>query len=633
MKLPAFLTNPNPEVYLNENYVVFDFETTTIGKGLAVYTDNRAVSVAWKLGREHPLYAGTRGATQYKRAGEYELGELVEAIERADFCVAHNAKFDLQWAARAGLDLSSVLGYDTLLGEYVLGGNRWMFGKLSLENISQRRFGEGKTAIVSMMLKAGIDTADIPESWLKKYCIQDVELTERIFLEQREELRDLNLLPVQYNRCLLTPVLADIEKNGLQLDENLVYTKVDELEKEYGQLQQELDDTTGGINVNSPLQLSEYLYETLGFAEFKIRRNGAWVPSRTASGRPKTDADTVSRLKATTNAQQKFLNIYIRHKEVYNELTKYMRKFADCCKCDGGLLFAVFNQTNTQTHRLSSTGLDYSTQFQNFPRAYKPIFRAKRKGWLVGEADGAQLEFRVAVHLGRDAVGLSDIVGGTDIHSVTAGVIGCTRQEAKPHTFKPLYGGRSGTPDEVRYYTFFREKYTGIAATQQRWIDEVLDKKYLTTEWGLRYYWPNTSMDRNGYVTNTTSICNYPVQAFATAEIIPLALVWFWHRLKRSDLQMYITNTVHDSIIVELPEDEIQAFHDLSKQALIDDVYYSLDKLYGIDFTVPLGAGVKIARHWGGNGASDFVPAGVEHDKGEVVYNASEELWNANGNT
>jgi DNA polymerase I-like protein with 3'-5' exonuclease and polymerase domains len=304
-----------------------------------------------------------------------------------------------------------------------------------------------------------------------------------------------------------------------------------------------------------------------------------------------------------------------------------------CCEQAGGSLSAQFNQAATQTHRLSSTGLDFGMQFQNFPRQYKPLFKARHSGWLVGEVDGAQLEFRDAVHLGRDATGLYDIMHGTDIHSVTASVIWPNenpkdrRQDAKPHTFKPLYGGRSGTPAEKRYYEFFREKYKGITQWQNGNIDYVLNHKYLVTEWGLRFYWPSTRMDRSGYVTNSTAICNYPVQCHATAEIIPISLIWFWHRLKRSGLKMFIVNTIHDAILCEMPPEEVNDFHNLSRQCLIADTYRTLRDLYGCKFTVPLGAGVKVARHWAGKDAVDFVPVGVKHDKGEVKYEAPEEFW------
>ena len=115
----------------------------------------------------------------------------------------------------------------------------------------------------------------------------------------------------------------------------------------------------------------------------------------------------------------------------------------------------------------------------------------------------------------------------------------------------------------------------------------------------MRYYWPGTRMEKSGYVTNSTSICNYPVQAFATAEIIPIALVYMWHYLKRMDAQMLIVNTVHDSVICEMPEDEVEIFHKLSERCFLSEVYSYLETVYGVSFTVPLAAGVKTAPRWG----------------------------------
>jgi DNA polymerase I-like protein with 3'-5' exonuclease and polymerase domains len=608
-KLPEFLINPDPNIYRSDNYVVIDFETTTINKGLSLYEDNRIVLAVWRYGPAHPR-AGD--GVQIRWAGEYDLDDLVRDCRDADFICAHNAKFELGWLARCGLDLGDILVFDTMLAEYVLGGNRWVWAQLSLENCGQRRLKEGKTDIISKMFKAGLCSTEIPESWLESYCVQDVSLTWRLMLKQRELLIEREQLPILFTRCLLTPVLTDIETNGMTLDENLIRIRLEQTEKEYADTMERLERMTGGINPNSPLQLAEFLYGTLKFEERKKKVGRKWEPDRTPSGRAKTDAATIALLKSTTKKQRDFVALFKRTKELYNELTKYLRKFNDCVEDAGGLLRAQFNQSSTQTHRLSSTGLDYSAQFQNFPRVYKPLFKASQSGWLVGEADGSQLEFRVAGHLGRDPVAIDDIENGVDVHRITADIIGCTRQEAKPHTFKPLYGGTSGTDDERKYYVHFKEKYTGIADAQQRWIDEVLREGSLRTEWGLRYYWPNTRMDPSGYVTNTTSICNYPVQAFATAEIIPIALVYFWHRLRLRGVQCRILNTVHDSIIAEFPPEETEMFHELSQQCLIDDVYSYLHDVYNIDLTVPLGCGVSVGEHWG--------------SKDETQYSASKEL-------
>jgi DNA polymerase I-like protein with 3'-5' exonuclease and polymerase domains len=583
--LPSFLTSPDAGIYQSDNYVVVDFETTNLDKGSALTDANRLLLAVWWTPRQ-----GFRAHF----GGVYDQAELLQDINRADFVVAHNAKFELQWLRRCGLALEDTLIWDTMIADYVDGGNRWQLRELSLDACCERHnLGESKGSLVSLMIKAGICPSEIPPDWLLRYCRQDVALTAELF---KRQLRTNTQHAIVYTRCLATPVLADIEFNGMQLDGEAVAEMYADRERKYLALEQQLEEFTGGINMNSPKQVSEFLYDELCFDEVRDSRG---EPVRTDTGNRSASADTISRLRYTNDRQATFLKLFTEAKELSNELTKYLRKFQDCVTEEDGFLQGAFNQCNTQTHRLSSTGLRYRANFQNFPRAYKRIFKSRNEGWLVGEADGSQLEFRVAAHLGRDETAGDDIRRGVDIHAVTADVIGCSRQEAKADTFKPLYGGKSGTKEQREYYKFFAKKYDGITRTQQRWIDTVLNQKYLETEWGMKYYWPSTRMERSGYVTNSTSICNYPVQAFATAEIIPMALVFFWHRLKRSDLEMLIVNTVHDSIITELPQEEIGDFHELGRQCFLDDVYQYLRNMYDVVFTVPLATGIKVAPRWG----------------------------------
>ena len=628
-RLPPHIANPDPLIFRSNNYVSLDFETTTRDKGAARNSSNSIVFSSWELSGGHPnnrnASSGQRPAHTMRSAwgGEFDLNILVKDIEQADFLIAHNAKFELGWLKRCGLDLTKVVVWDTMIGEYVLGGNTIPLHIQGLGASANRRLGKGKIGVISKMFKAGLCSTEIPSSWLARYCKKDTSLARELFQEQLRLMEeDGHLLPVMFTRCLVTPVLADIEGNGMTLDADLVCTMYEDKSLAYGKLRQELDVMIGDINPNSPKQLGVYLYETLGFEQ--LRKHGR--VRTTPSGNPLTNAETVLALKATTKQQRAFKALFTKERILNTELSMYLNKFMECCDNDEGHLDAVFNQTVTKTHRLSSSGATYKTQFQNFPRAYKPVFTARHKGWRVGEADGAQLEFRIATHLGRDTTALSDILNGEDIHRVTASVIfnkeqavvtGDERTAAKAHTFKPLYGGRSGTKDEVRYYEFFRSKYKGITATQEGWINEVLTNKKLRTEWGLTYYWPDTRMSSSGYVSNTTSICNYPVQAFATAEIIPVGLAYFWHYIKAAELQMMIVNTVHDSIITELPDEEIEDFHELSKICLIEEVYAYLKTVYNIELTVPLGAGVATGSHW----------SNKEAKESEVVYEANKELY------
>lgn len=600
--LPAWVSKPDPSLYWSDNYLILDFETTNLFKGSPLIDGNKLVLACWTY----------KGKSYSHFGSEYDQGDLVRDIGRADFVVAHNAKFELGWLRRCGIDLRKIITFDTMIAEYVIGGNTFSLQHLSLSACLARAGFEAKEDMIGRMFKAGINTVDMPESWLLTYCIRDVEATGELFLTQRYQLKELGLEAVNYQRNLVTPALADIEFSGIQLDKEKVHEAMDTVEEEYARTTAELQEFCEGASPTSAKQLAPYVYDQLNFS---IPLDYKRKPMLTPSGNPSVAIPVMDRLRPTTERQKDFLRMYREWSAMHSDVTKYLRKFGDCCREVGGLIFGGFNQCNTRTHRLSSSGLEYKIQFQNLNRRFKPLFCARKAGWLVGEADGAQLEFRVAAHLGKDRVALADIISGRDIHSFTASIIGCDRQSAKVHTFKPLYGGKSGTPKEQEYYKYFEERYHQIAAEQRSWAVHVSEHKELRTEWGMRYYWPLARMSENGYVSFTTSIYNYPVQAFATAEIIPIAIVCAWHRM--SGLQSFLVNTVHDSIIAELHPDEVDLWHEVAKQCLITDTYNLINLLYGVRLTVPLGAGVTVASHWGSKEAKDS----------EIVYEAPEELW------
>jgi hypothetical protein len=127
-----------------------------------------------------------------------------------------------------------------------------------------------------------------------------------------------------------------------------------------------------------------------------------------------------------------------------------------------------------------------------------------------------QLEFRVAAFLGQCPIATQAIVNNLDVHTDTMNVLAEggqieTRQDSKQHTFKPLFGGMSGTKAEVAYYKWFASHYSGIAKAQQRWIDNAQRTKEVKMIHGFKFFFPDCHMQQSGYVTNSTNIKNYPV--------------------------------------------------------------------------------------------------------------------------
>jgi DNA polymerase I-like protein with 3'-5' exonuclease and polymerase domains len=547
----------------------------------------------------------SEGNRYHKQGNEYEQKELLDAIDKVDFIVAHNVKFELAWLARCGYDLASKLVFCTQIGEYVIAGNRlWQF---NLNACLKRRGLESKDDLVSYMIKKDVCPSDIPIAWLLKYCKKDVSLCHGLFLDQRNLMQKHGLLPVMYSRCLLTPVLADIEKNGMKLDEVRVNELFQKHKAEYLISQAEMEAFTGGINTNSPAQLRDFLFGTLNFAVPK-RYNGK--PLLTPSGDPSTDMEALAALKARTNRQKEFLQLQKKLNEVTNLMTKYMSKMQACCEENDGIMLASFNQTSTRSHRLSSSGRKYKMQYQNIQRELKSLYTARNPGWYIGEQDEGGLEFRVAVDLARDEQGFRDIREKHDPHEFSASVLfndwnessgaerKALRTAAKAHTFKPLYGGNSGTKRQQEYYTAFKQRYKGIVRLQESWIETCLKQKFMRLVSGLILYFPTTQVTRTGYITNTASICNYPVQNFATAEIVPLGLVCMWHSFRIRNLRSFIVNTVHDSVITEIHPEEVEEVRSIGSYALETFTKEIVKKLYNYDIVVPLEAGLEYGSHW-----------------------------------
>lgn len=611
-------------IYLEGKGVTLDFETDTSHGdfGHAVHKDNGLVLASWKVG-DAPIVSHF--------GGEFDQERLLNDIESAEFIICHNAKYELGWLRRCGADLSRLVVFDTKIAEYVLLGNLAAGCKAtglpprstSLDQCCRRRGWEIKDPVVDIMMKQGINPVDMPRSWLQGRCEQDVDTTYRLFQDQRRLLLDTDRLEVLFTRCLLTPVLADIEFQGMYLDAERVEEVYEETAKEYARLDRDMDSLSGGINWKSGIQVADYLYDTLGFDEPR-RRDGS--PLRTTTGRRKADKATMAGLKAKTAAQREFLGIRTKLGKVNAALSKSLEFFMGTCLEYGSLFYAVFNQTTTATHRLSSSGHKTwfdkfdaikTVQFQNMARIFKRLFKSRTDGWLMMEIDGSQLEFRVAADIGKDEQARTDILNPDfDAHCQTAAEMNeipydeflagyrsgdkhykDMRTAAKADTFKPLYGGESGTKKQKRYYKAFNERYDGIRTAQEGWVNEVLSDKRLITPWGMRYYWPRAKRGQDGYVNVKASVYNYPVQALATAEIIPIAVTYLFHRLQGND-KVRIVNTVHDSVILEVHPSAVEEVTAAGIKAFGKDVYDYLDRIYGYEFTIPLGCGVTVGTHW-----------------------------------
>ena len=409
-------------------------------------------------------------------------------------------------------------------------------------------------------------------------------------------------------RHLTCAVLADIEFEGLILHPDKVneeYIRVAKLREELGN---QLAERTGGINLNSSKQLATFLYDVLGIKQ-PVDHKGNVIT--TPKGERTANSKALALIEPETEEQKSFLDTYKEYNKATSLLEKNLEYFRLTCEQRDCKFHGTFKQNVVQTHRLASSGIPVlfkgkkkpmSVQLQNIPREYKGMFWSGDNDWYVAEFDSAQLEFRVAIDLGKDKVGLHEIETGVDVHSFTAQVMTeagepTTRQEAKAKTFRPLFGGGAGSDALKAYCEYFKDKYAELSAVQRNWALTVADRGEFTTPYGMTFYFPGTKIQRSGYITNSTNIYNYPIQGFATGEIIPIALVYFWHKTRNMPVRIF--STIHDSIACKIKKGYEDEVTEAAKQALTTDVYDFLSVVYKYEFRVPLGLGAKVGEFWG----------------------------------
>ena len=301
------------------------------------------------------------------------------------------------------------------------------------------------------------------------------------------------------------------------------------------------------------------------------------------------------------DAAVEFLTDLKRLSAVSSYLSSFVEGIDTFTKSDG-LLHVGLTQHITATGRFSGR----NPNMQNMPRGgtfpVKKVFVSRWDGGYICEADFAQLEFRTAAYLAQDEVAMEEIATGFDVHSYTAQVISdagqaTSRQEAKAHTFAPLFGatGYGRSKAEEAYYIHFTEKYQGVANWHKNLADEAIRFNKITNVSGRQYAFPDVKRNARGGVSHFTMIKNYPVQGFATGDVVPVVLIELEERLK--GLQSCLVNTVHDSTVIDIHPEEKETVLSII-EGMNEGLTDLIEKAYNVKMNVPLLLESKIGPNW-----------------------------------
>lgn len=406
-------------------------------------------------------------------------------------------------------------------------------------------------------------------------------------LTEKEQLKLLGEIEIP-----LAEVLADMELCGFAVDKEGITKYGEWLGSEITTLQNEIYDLAGeSFNINSPKQLGVVLFEKMGLPAKKKTKTGY-----------STNADVLEALRPAHPIIDKILH--------YRQLAKLKSTYADGLLkviADDGRIHTSFNQTETRTGRISSL----EPNLQNIPirtelgSRLREYFTA-REGYSLIDADYSQIELRVLAHLANDENMINAFNNGEDIHTITASqvfdmpvdmVTSQMRSRAKAVNFGIVYGiGAFSLSQDIgvsvaeakRYIEGYLQTYSGVREFMKKAVETATEKGYSETLFNRRRLLPELSSSNKMLKSFGERVAmNMPIQGTA-ADIIKIAMIRVYKRLKAEGFSAKLILQVHDELIVEAPENEASRVKTLLTEEMES----------AVSLKVKLTADANIGHNW-----------------------------------
>ncbi len=482
----------------------------------------------------------------------------------------HDYKSAIHTLDSLGIPLQSV-AHDPMLYSYLLDPT---YSSHRLADVALRRF--------NLKLSGDLTEASV--------------ITFRLADAFREEIKQAGLTQLYEEIDLpLVPVLARMEQAGVKIDTAALAQMSNELEREIGVKAKEIYAAAGTeFNVSSPKQLGDVLFNKLNLAK----------PIKYGKGRViSTAVDVLETLAEDHPIARMVLD--------YRQLTKLKSTYVDTLPAlinrSTGRLHTTFAQTGTATGRLSSA----NPNLQNIPirtelgRGIRAAFIAEPRHVLL-TADYSQIELRLLAHFSRDPLLVEAYRRGDDIHTLTASqvfgvpplmVTADHRRAAKVVNFGIVYGlspfGLSQNlgiePSEAKQFiAAYFEKYSGVRAFIDKTLEEARRNLNVRTLFGRIRPIPDINSknaNQRGFAERTA--VNTPLQGTA-ADLIKIAMIRIDAALSARNLKSRMTLQVHDELVFEVPENEIDEMKSLVRE--------HMEKAHTL--TVPLQVEIGVGQNW-----------------------------------
>ncbi|UJJ33010.1 DNA polymerase I [Halopseudomonas maritima] len=509
--------------------------------------------------------------------------------------VAQHAKYDINVLAHYDIRVQGV-AFDTMLESYVLDATAT---RHDMDSLSLKYLGQGTIKFEEIAGKGSkqLTFDQIALEQAGPYAAEDADVTLRLHQTLWAKLQPQPSLArvLQEIEMPLMPVLARIERNGALVDAKLLGQQSIELGETMVALERQAFELAGEeFNLGSPKQLGAILYE----------KQGLPVLSKTAKGQPSTAEAVLAEL-----AEQGFElpQVIMQYRSVSKLKSTYTDRLPEQINPRTGRIHTSYHQAVAATGRLSSS----DPNLQNIPirtsegRRIRQAFVAP-KGYKLLAADYSQIELRIMAHLAQDTGLLDAFKHDLDVHRATAAeVFGVTldevttdqRRSAKAINFGLIYGMSAfGLAKQIgvdrkqaqAYIDRYFARYPGVLSYMERTREQASEQGYVETLFGRRLYLPEIHAKNQAMrkAAERTAI-NAPMQGTA-ADIIKRAMIKVESWLNDSSLDARVIMQVHDELVLEVREDQIDAVTQGLKEHMAQ----------AAELDVPLVVEVGVGDNW-----------------------------------
>ena len=524
------------------------------------------------------------------------LGRLKPHLENPALKkIGQNLKYDQHVFANYDIALNGIAG-DSMLASYIIESH---LGH-GLDELSERWLGLETITYESLCGKGAkqIGFADVAIEQATEYAAQDADFALRLEAHLRAQMDAKQLEMYEKMELPVAQVLFEMERNGVQIDRAELARQSAELGAELMKLEQEAYAAAGQpFNLNSPKQLQEILFDKMGIPTKGLKK--------TAKGGISTNEAVLEQLAPDYPLPK----IILQNRSLAKLKSTYTDKLPEMISPKDGRVHTTYAQAVAITGRLASN----NPNLQNIPirtaegRRVRRAFTAPQ-GSVIVSADYSQIELRIMAHLSGDKTLIAAFQNGEDVHRRTAAeVFGIApenvsseqRRYAKTINFGLIYGmGQYGLAkslgiDNLSAKTFidrYFARYPGVAEYMQRTKEQAAAQGFVETLFGRRLYLPDIrNKNANARAGAERAAINAPMQGTAS-DLIKRAMIDVSRWLVSDDLKSKLIMQVHDELVLEVPETEL----DLVKEKL-PQIMAKVDE--GM-LKVPLVAEVGVGMNW-----------------------------------